>query len=386
VPIFSAVVHQSVRLKEAPSLGQSILRYAPRSQAAQAYRVIAHEIEEGIGSAYNFQLAVEPPSQPQDISEPEPLAEVDDILTLDASPAEEPEPQAEVVEAVHAGAAKEPERNWAFSVKEIEPVLQPSSVGNWVQRAGKAGDTDEAIRSLALAVEAEPANEAVRADLEGKLQKRLDRAGIGEKTYLAGLGQFLQEHGSPQYAERIVQQTAQLDPVKQAVEPWSDRPAALPEPDAPSKTDGSGMELVPVNGKVALGRAAIKEELKHQAVALVDQAVACSQSGDIQEAHSLFQQSVGLNPRDPRAWVGCARTTDSLPAKISFAKQALKVDPGNPEAQDVLVLASTFMRLSEKERWTFRPDISYSWIVGAIMLLFLLSLLIPMLLRNLVAH
>lgn len=51
VPFFSAVVRQSVKVKEAPSLGQSVLRYAPDSQAAKAYRVIAHEIVNGIPTA-----------------------------------------------------------------------------------------------------------------------------------------------------------------------------------------------------------------------------------------------------------------------------------------------------------------------------------------------
>jgi chromosome partitioning protein len=44
-PVFAAVVHHSVRLKEAPVVAQSVLAYAGDSPAAQAYRALAAEIE-----------------------------------------------------------------------------------------------------------------------------------------------------------------------------------------------------------------------------------------------------------------------------------------------------------------------------------------------------
>jgi chromosome partitioning protein len=45
VPVFEAVVHHSVRLKEAPIAAQSVLAYAGDSPAAQAYRALAGEVE-----------------------------------------------------------------------------------------------------------------------------------------------------------------------------------------------------------------------------------------------------------------------------------------------------------------------------------------------------
>jgi chromosome partitioning protein len=48
IPFFSAVVRNSVRLKEAPVVGQSVIKYAPQSQAAQAFRQIATELEQGL--------------------------------------------------------------------------------------------------------------------------------------------------------------------------------------------------------------------------------------------------------------------------------------------------------------------------------------------------
>jgi chromosome partitioning protein len=45
VPVFEAIVQHSVRLKEAPVAGQSILAYAGGSPAAEAYRALAGEME-----------------------------------------------------------------------------------------------------------------------------------------------------------------------------------------------------------------------------------------------------------------------------------------------------------------------------------------------------
>jgi chromosome partitioning protein len=42
--VFSTVIHHNVRLSEAPSAGESVLRYAPRSRGALEYRALAAEI------------------------------------------------------------------------------------------------------------------------------------------------------------------------------------------------------------------------------------------------------------------------------------------------------------------------------------------------------
>jgi chromosome partitioning protein len=45
--LFRTVVHRNIRLAEAPSAGQSILSYAPRSRAAREYMALAREIDSG---------------------------------------------------------------------------------------------------------------------------------------------------------------------------------------------------------------------------------------------------------------------------------------------------------------------------------------------------
>ena len=48
IPFFNAVIKDSVRLSEAALAGKSIIAFAPESQPARAYRVLADEIEKGI--------------------------------------------------------------------------------------------------------------------------------------------------------------------------------------------------------------------------------------------------------------------------------------------------------------------------------------------------
>lgn len=45
--VFNTVIHRTVRLAEAPSAGESILTYAPKSKAAMEYRALVAEISNG---------------------------------------------------------------------------------------------------------------------------------------------------------------------------------------------------------------------------------------------------------------------------------------------------------------------------------------------------
>ncbi len=45
--VFDTVIHKTVRLAEAPSAGESVLTYAPKSRGAEEYRALANEIING---------------------------------------------------------------------------------------------------------------------------------------------------------------------------------------------------------------------------------------------------------------------------------------------------------------------------------------------------
>ena len=47
VRVFSAIIPRNMRLSEAPSFGQPIVLYDPRSRGAQAYEELAREVKAG---------------------------------------------------------------------------------------------------------------------------------------------------------------------------------------------------------------------------------------------------------------------------------------------------------------------------------------------------
>jgi chromosome partitioning protein len=48
VRVFDTMIKRTVRLREAAVVGESILTYAPRHDAAEAYRALARELEAGL--------------------------------------------------------------------------------------------------------------------------------------------------------------------------------------------------------------------------------------------------------------------------------------------------------------------------------------------------
>ncbi|MCL5257223.1 MAG: AAA family ATPase [Chloroflexi bacterium] len=47
IPVFETVIRTSVKLKEAPTAGESVLSYASETPAAEQYRMVAEEVERG---------------------------------------------------------------------------------------------------------------------------------------------------------------------------------------------------------------------------------------------------------------------------------------------------------------------------------------------------
>jgi chromosome partitioning protein len=57
--VFDTVISRSVRLAEAPSNGETILTYAPRSKAATEYRTLAKEITKSWALLDEIKMLVE---------------------------------------------------------------------------------------------------------------------------------------------------------------------------------------------------------------------------------------------------------------------------------------------------------------------------------------
>ncbi|MGE5138344.1 MAG: AAA family ATPase [Rudaea sp.] len=307
MPLFSAVVRQSVRLKEAPMAGKSILKYEPQSQASVAYRVIAQEIDEGIGSKL-------PPrgkgKRPLKMAETGP----------DAKPAQATYNSiivAPTFESVPVAGPRKDIPDW----REVEPDLEEQAGGSRVPAAPSprmAPPPPPAARATALPLPPTPAPAAAKAA------------------------------------------------------PAVSRPPAPPVPAAQAQTSQKPSAAAGSSPNLPASR----DDLHKEAGKLIEQATNAIQRGDMHQGHSLFRQAIVLNPQDVRAWIGCARTSDNLPERISFAKQALKLDPANPDARDLILLTSTFMRMSVKDRWAGAPSRLASASVGLLMIMIVVSLLV----------
>jgi len=57
--VFNTVIHRTVKLAEAPSAGESILTYAPKSRGAVEYAALAREISNGNGHAHQGRMSVD---------------------------------------------------------------------------------------------------------------------------------------------------------------------------------------------------------------------------------------------------------------------------------------------------------------------------------------
>lgn len=418
VPFFSAVVRQSIKVKEAPTLGRSVLRHAPESQAANAYRVIAAEIADGIRSASEraanpTPLAIPTSLAPVSTAAGPPVPPLSLGLELDSPrrAEERPIPVSSSVETaprtqqaqISGGSDTPPEKPDhppipEFLKKSMEPpgipdyVMRaaqpvfdpaeaavdpepeppsdyvayreatekdPADVGAWIARAVTAPHSYEAIECWARALQIEPDNESVQDQLDLKLERKLLLCMAQDIPVLLRAAQVLAETGLHTRAARVYSRVAELE--LGCVEAWLGWSRVTRNPLERIAFLQRCLELEPSNATARAEWEAAKHELKAQANRLLERGQHSELHNDLAEAHLLFKQAVDLDPTDDRAWVGCARTADDLVAKLSYLRQALKLNPRNQEAKELHSILSNFVDGAPRERWRRIPK-DHGWI------------------------
>lgn len=315
IPLFSAIIHQTVRLKEAPSAGKSIIKYASKSQAAQAYRVIATEIEQGIpGGLVPFIAEMEQEAQP--------------VLDVPVSDGE-----------------------YASFTRESE--MAPQSIGAWVGRAETAPPGDDAVRSLAKALKLDPKPE-IRSDLEKRLDAHIHTSTKSDIQGLMKLGQFFIEEGFPNYGETTYRRVTDLDPKNETA--WLARARSTDNSSEKIAFIQRCLEINPNNPAAHAEAAPAKREAKEEAAHLVERGTKLIQTGNMAEAHLLFKRAIQLDPTNDNAWLACARSAESLPAKLSFVKQALQINPKNRDARILHRSIASFMGVTDGDRPNSTPS------------------------------
>ncbi len=295
IPFFNSAIPLYVRLREAPLARQTILRLAPNSQAAFAYRSLAQEIEEGI---------------------------------------KEPELQ-EAYTAVRAGLASIPEteKMKAHAAFCYATEFNPTLLEAWIGRAQTALKQDEAIRSWARALQLDPSHAQARRELEAHLRERLAGHDLDAVPELMALGHFLVEANQPAWAEALFRHVTELDP--HHIEAWLGCARTVESSAAAVQYYEQVLRLDPANSQAQLERTAAGTRLRTETDGLVERANMLSGKGETEQAYLLFLQAAQLDPQNDRAWLGCARTAQDRRSALGYAERALQVNPQNTEARNL---------------------------------------------------
>ncbi len=292
IPFFSTAIRLDDKLRSAPLARQSILRYAPDSASAAAYRHLAGEIEEGI-------------------REPEPV---------DAAGA--------MRRARLAGARGD--RGAAYRDYCRATELEPQHVAAWIGRAESAEDETEAIRAWARAAQLDPACEQARLQLGSSITAHLIRSSPPAIQELVALGHYLLQAGQQPYAELAFRRVTDLAP--EHAEAWLGRARAAQDSQAALAHCDKVISLAPNDARALAEREVIIGRLRAEGETLVQEARRAAQSGERAGAHRLFRRAAELDPHNERAWLGCARTCGDNEQAVGFVERALEVNPDSTEA------------------------------------------------------
>ena len=108
-------------------------------------------------------------------------------------------------------------------------------------------------------------------------------------------------------------------------------------------------------------------------ILMVEEGNTLLQAGKRTEAHAAFKQATELDPRNDRAWSGCARTADDWSAMSEFAKRALEINPDNEEARGPFAATGN---TAEPARAPARRLPSLRYLVPAVIVLVVLAFVI----------
>ncbi len=300
IPFYNAVVKYSVHLKEAAAVGKSILKFAPDSPAANAYRVLADEIEKGIHET--------------------PTNELYFVL----------------VRGYEALRQKKSQIAYAEFCRASE--MNPNLPQVWINRAYCAPTWDETMRSLARALQLEPQSAEVRTGMEQRLNEQVSNATETDISEMMAMARYLEEIDLARYADPLYRRVTELD--TQHSEAWLGRARTTPNSADAVAEIRLRVETDPNNYAARAALSVAKDRQKADAGKLVDVGKELLQAGKRADARAKFEQAAELDSQNDGAWVGRARTAEDWHETSSFAEQALKINPENDDAR--LLYAATW--------------------------------------------
>lgn len=339
VPFFSAVVRQSVKVKEAPSLGQSVLRYAPDSQAAKAYRVIAHEIVNGIDSPQPSAVIAASPEQERTLA---PIVVSNNPVTgtrptvpllvpmsrASALPAK----PVSVSPALVLAPVKPPE-------VPVTPIAVPVPVAAAaVTTAGTAmqANVPAFLTQRGAAVASSPI-QTIPASVSGNWHYAGKGNGNGNGNgHAADVTQFNFTVASPSFetAPRADEKPAS-QPSATEVELKLAPNSTSPSTD-PHKALRAAVEKATADSRGVIYEQDLCEECEHVLFVstredvsdLLQDAALLMETGFTPLAAQMYERVTELDPGQVEGWVGLARVTNEPMERVKHLQKALYLKPG----------------------------------------------------------
>ncbi len=295
VPLFATRVKYSVKVKDASSAGQSILRLAPQSDGAEAFRALAREIEEGIPTS----------------------------------------PENELYFALTNGkdALAQQDLSTAYAAFCRVTEIDPQMAGAWRLRAETAPDWTETLRSYTRALQLEPKNSELIAGLEQRLEEALAAMTADDVNPVVNQAHNFAQAAFARYAHALYRRATELAP--KHPEAWIGRSHTTPDPKDAVSCAQQALEITPGNPRAQAALQAANERVAAEAARLVQEGHELAGKGDKEPAFKLFAQAVELDPQSELGWLGCAQTTDDPRAGFGFVKHVLRINPKNPEALEL---------------------------------------------------
>ncbi|HZQ05824.1 MAG TPA: hypothetical protein VFD70_04540, partial [Anaerolineae bacterium] len=250
-------------------------------------------------------------------------------------------------------------------------AIARDDAGAWTKYAETANAPWDALNAWLHVLQLNPLNIYARERLDELVSSWLKVATRGQKEELLKLGHSLTEAGQLQIADKTYQRVTELDARDHRA--WLGRALVTPNPLDRLVYVQQGLELAPGDPEIQVALAEAREKLSNEANKLLEEGEHLAQTGRTAQAHLMFKHVIELAPLDDRAWLGCARTADNLPSKISYLNQALEINPQNPEAQDLYRNLSNFMDMGDKAGWTLPfPDPRTILLGGGVLVLVLI--------------
>ncbi len=331
-PFFSAAVHQSVTLRQAALHKTSIFCEAPNSQAANAYRALAQEVEEGVQR-----------QPPEDINQ---------ILDQAVS------------------ALVEHDQQKAYVHFSAVTQTNPAVIEGWIGRGRSAQEWEESVRCFAEALSIDPDSSKARAELESSLDQRLQASASKDIPQIMAVAHYLSAAGFREYADRAFARVLELDPAHQ--EAWSSRARIAGTLKQAVLYYERSLELNPNDTLARRELETIRSRAKAEAFAIVEYSQSMMRAGSHDEAHTGFLQATEIDPNNEQAWIGCARTTSDVAQALVFVERALQVNPRNPEGIEL----REWLRSMQSQQVVARKQPSLLLIIaisGVILLLLLMA-------------